>query len=306
MKRLRVRIAAGLIGLGLALLPSPALAWWEYGHEAVATIAMRNVTPKTRAAIRQLLARQDLMRTPTCPAGTLEQASIWADCIKPLGDRFSYIYSWHYQNVDVCRPFDPKASCADGNCVMRQVERATRMLADKALPLRDRVEALLLLTHFMGDLAQPMHAGDRSDRGGNDIKVRYGVIGGRTNLHTIWDGLLADRAISSPPAGADGVATDVAQAERAEAVSGSVEDWARQSWQAARDHAYAPALGGDACVPVPAQGGSLSQEDIARLVPVLRRQVALGGLRLARLLDEALGGQAPAPGSPLIPKPRRS
>ncbi|TAK16843.1 MAG: hypothetical protein EPO38_01505, partial [Rhizorhabdus sp.] len=123
-------------------LSSPARAWWEYGHETVATIAMTSVQPETRRAIHRLLARSDLMETPTCPARTIEQASVWADCIKTLKDRYSYAFNWHYQNIDVCRPFDIKANCPDGNCVARQIERDVRMLKNRELPLRVRVEAL--------------------------------------------------------------------------------------------------------------------------------------------------------------------
>ena len=90
---------------------------------AVARIAMDSVRPDTRAAIQRLLAKGRLLETPECPVATIEQASVWADCIKPLGDRFSYAYSWHYQNVDICKPFDLKAACKDGHCVSAQIER---------------------------------------------------------------------------------------------------------------------------------------------------------------------------------------
>jgi hypothetical protein len=280
MQRWLIALAA-LIGIA-----SPAHAWWEYGHESVATIAMASVKPETRRAIRRLLARTDLMETPTCPARTIEQASVWADCIKPIKDRYSYAYNWHYQNIDVCRPFDIKANCPDGNCVARQIERDVRMLKNRELPLRVRVEALLFLVHFMGDLAQPLHAGDRHDRGGNDFKADYGYRT-NSNLHTIWDGLLADRAISTPMGGPMGILAEVPQADRAAMAAGSVEDWSRESWQVAHD-AYAILLGGDACAPVPATRPVMDNAKVEALIPVARRQVARGGLRLARLLDEAL------------------
>ena len=281
MPRLLILLAA-LIGLA-----SPAHAWWEYGHETVATIAMASVRPQTRVAIRRLLARTVLMETPTCPARTIEQASVWADCIKTLKDRYSYAYNWHYQNIDICKPFDLKANCPDGNCLARQIERNQRLLKDRSQPLRVRVEALLFLVHFMGDLAQPLHAGDRHDRGGNDFKADYGYRT-NSNIHTIWDGLLADRAISTPVAGPMGILAAVPQADRAAMVAGTVEDWSKESWQVAHD-AYAALLDGDACAPSPAARPVLDNAKVEALIPVVRRQVARGGLRLARLLDEALG-----------------
>ncbi|MEO8141690.1 MAG: S1/P1 nuclease, partial [Sphingomicrobium sp.] len=177
-----------LLLAALCAATSPARAYWEYGHETVARIALDSARPDTRAKIQALLRQGRLLETSDCPVATIEQASVWADCIKPLGDRFAYAYSWHYQNVDICKPFDLKAACKDGHCVSAQIERNARLLADVKVPTRERLMALAFLVHFMGDLAQPMHAGDRGDLGGNRVAANYGLVGGRTNLHSIWDG----------------------------------------------------------------------------------------------------------------------
>ncbi|MGZ8337092.1 MAG: S1/P1 nuclease [Allosphingosinicella sp.] len=280
------RLYLGLL-LALASLPSPAFAWWEYGHETVARIAEREIAPRTRAEIRRLLARSDLLETPTCAAATMAQASYWADCIKTLGDRFSYASPWHYQNVDVCRPFDPEPPCRDGNCVSAQIERNARLLADRDLPVRERVMALAFLIHFVGDLHQPLHAGDRGDLGGNRLAVSYGIIAGRTNLHLAWDGYLAERAISTPAGGAAGLLAELGPEEKAAMREGNVTDWSRESWEASRDFAYAAVLG-DPCGAVPETRPVIDEAMTQRLIPILRRQVARGGLRLARMLDEAL------------------
>ena len=273
--------------LALLLLPSPAFAWWEYGHETVARIALLNVRPQTRIAIRRLLARSALLDTPTCPARTIEQASYWPDCIKTLGDRFSYATPWHFQNVDVCRPFDPTADCRDGHCLSAQIARQARLLADRTLPTRERVMALAFLIHFVGDLHQPLHVADRGDQGGNRLPVAYGVIAGRTNLHLAWDGYLAERGISTPPADAAGILSGLSEADKAQMRQGSVTDWARESWEIARQIAYGSVLG-DPCGPTPAGRPVITEQMIRQLIPIVRRQVARGGLRLARMLDEAL------------------
>lgn len=268
----------------LLVLPSPALAWWEYGHATIAEIALAKSAPKTRAAVRALIAQSGQLATPTCPIHNIGEASVWADCIKGLRERFSYQSNWHYQNVDVCKSFDLKPACADGNCVSAQVTRNAKLLADKSLPVRERVMALAFLVHFVGDLHMPLHAGDRSDRGGNDLKAAYGdYAGARLNLHSVWDGYLAERAISTPPGGTNGILSEVTP----EMANGTVEDWSRESWTVARDAVYASALG-DPCGPKPARA-VLDNATIAQLVPVTRLQVARGGMRLARLLDEALG-----------------
>ena len=286
------RFLAILIALSAA---SPARSYWEYGHESVAGIAWQQMRPDTRRAVARLLAQQRLLDTPTCPAGTIEQASVWADCIKPLGDRFAYAYSWHYQNVNVCQPFDLKGPCKDGHCVSAQIERNARLLADPAVPQREKIMALAFLVHFVGDLHQPMHAGDHADLGGNKVAANYGMIGGRTNLHSIWDGWLAERAITTPPANASGLLGQISRAERERIAAGSVEEWSREQWAKARDLAYKTIVG-DPCGSAPTTRPTLTEAQVQALIPAVRENVAAGGIRLARLLDDALGPQRKAPG----------
>jgi len=301
---IRFRLQALLAALSLLLLPSPAAAWWEYGHETTAEVAMKLVQPRTRQSILWLLKQQKQLETPTCPARTIEEASVWPDCIKTLGDRFSYAYAWHFQDVDICKQFDLKEPCAGGNCVSSQIARAQRMIADREMPSRDRLMALAFLIHFVGDLHQPLHGAEHDgDQGGNKVKASYGFIP-RTNLHSIWDGLLADRAISSPPPGAVGLLSEVSPEQRAEIAKGSLQDWSRESWELAKTQVYGSLIVDPCATPAPAKV-AMDQAKIEQLIPVLRLQVAKGGIRLARLLDEALDGNHPEvahpPKKPAVP-----
>jgi hypothetical protein len=279
-----------LLAATLALSPVPAVAWWDYGHKTIARIAMLEVSPATRTQILRLLRNARQLDTPTCAAVTLEDASVWPDCIRAQGDRFSYTATWHYQNVNVCRPFDLETPCRDGNCVSAQIERHLRLLKDRALPARERLASLAFLVHFVGDMHQPMHAGDRADRGGNSFPAFYSRI--RSNLHSIWDGYLAERAISTPMADARGILTEHRD-DRETLRQGTVPEWAEEAWAVSRRFAYGTMLS-DPCAEVPADPPVLSQAQIAELVPVVRLQIARGGLRLARLLDEAFAPQPPA------------
>ena len=155
--------------------------------------------------------------------------------------------------------------------------------------------ALAFLVHFVGDLHQPMHAGDRGDLGGNGCAVSYGVI--PTNLHAIWDGYLADRGISQPPGDAAGI---LSEAERRRTAP---------PMRAGHDRRLvARKLGGGARIRLrhdprrplraagrhrPADRPVIAEAITRRLIPIVRRQVARGGLRLARLLDEAFQPDSP-------------
>jgi hypothetical protein len=48
-----------------------------------------------------------------------------------------------------------------------------------------------MIVHIIGDLHQPLHAGDGTDRGGNDVKVSF--FWEDSNLHRVWDSGLIDR-----------------------------------------------------------------------------------------------------------------
>jgi hypothetical protein len=270
------------VGLGWA---APALAWWDYGHATVARIAEANVRPATRAAMARLLRAEPGLGTPTCPAGTLVLAAGWADCIRRGRPETA---EWHFQNEDLCRPYDPAAYCPDGNCVTAQVKVQRRRLADRKLAPAARLEALAFLVHFVGDVHQPLHMVDHAgDGGGSGLRTGYGAVP-RRSLHVVWDGLEAERAISAPP----GLVRRYGGADRRRVQAGTVADWGRESFDLARA-IYPVALGTDPCAPgAPSRTGTWDNAAIARFAPLARERVRRAGLRLARLLDEALARPA--------------
>lgn len=278
-----IRQIAAIFAILALVTSAPAWAYGRYGHETVTRIALLNVKPATRAKVLAMLSRAALLETPGCEARTPADASVWPDCIRGMGLRFSYTAPWHYQNVDICRPFDLASACANGNCVSAQIDRNLRLLQDTSIPTREKVAALAFLIHFVGDLHMPLHAGDRRDRGGNDVRASYGDFTARwVNLHSIWDGPLAERALTTPPA----LERVYSAAERRDLGAGTTADWSRESWQVSRDVAYALAVGGDPCASR-IERVRLSNEAIAKAVEPQRLQVTRAGLRLARLLDEA-------------------
>jgi len=292
------RLALALAALAALLAPVQAGAWGEYGHRQTASIVMANVSPQARAKVRALLVHEKAVGTPECPLRTLEDAAVWADCVRRESWRWGYTAAWHYRTAPICKAFDPKANCAGGNCVTAQIIRAHRVLADERLPAAVRLEALAFMVHFAGDVHMPLHSGDNDDQGGNAVKADYGIKPG-LNLHSIWDGPLAERAISDP---ADPVVRAYTPAERAELAGGTPDDWGRESWEIARSFVYPTAFDTQApCDETLPERVVLSQDDIARAVPLARSRVVQAGLRIAGLLESAF-----APGPLNVPEaPRR-
>lgn len=288
------RLTAAL-GALLLCMPAPVLAWGYFGHETTARIALANVSPQTRTQIARLIAYERELGTPECRVRALPDAATWPDCIRGQGWRWAYTASWHYQTQPIGEEYDARKNCSGGACVLGQITRNHRILADESLPGNVRLEALAFMVHFAGDIHMPLHSGDNEDRGGNSVDATYGIVPGR-NLHSIWDSALAERAITSaePP-----LVRRYSAEERAALAGGVPADWGRESWELARDFVYANALGR---APVPGEQPplpvTLTQEAIVAAIPVSQRRIVQAGLRIAALLDSAF---APGP----LPEPER-
>lgn len=280
------------IVLALAIPPAPALAWGEFAHRLTARIAQTELTPRTRREIAFILAGSQRLATPQCPMKTLEQAAIWPDCVRSLPARFAFAAPWHYQNISVCGPFDIAANCPDGNCITAQIPRQLAIAADRSAAAAARAQALAFVVHFVGDLHQPLHVGEKADRGGNSVRARYGVKGGSSmNLHRIWDVELAERNLTEPPAITP---RSGSAAQRRDWRMGDPAAWAKDSWELSRTLVY-PLLQGvpDGCSApagtVPAGGVAVVDDAyVAAARAAVRNQVQAGGIRLAVLLNGAL------------------
>ena len=287
LSTLLILLAVVVTALGRA---QPALAWDAVGHRAVAEIALANVQPQTAARIRALLKAQDQVHTPGCPITSLDDAANWPDCLRGDPAHWKFTYAWHYQDEPVCGHFDITADCPGGACVSAQIYRMTRILADKHQGDVQRLIALAFLTHFVGDIHQPLHVADHDDRGGNEVMLRNppaSLAGDGTkpvSLHWLWDSL------------PDWLQTDTAHplvrvytpAERAWIATGQVADWARESYNLGKHFTYLRAFHHDPCVGVDPKVVDISAADIQASLPIVRHRLEQAGLRLARVLDQAL------------------
>lgn len=286
-----------------ATLAQPALAWGELGHRTVGEIAYANVKPEVAAQIDDLLKGEAALGTPDCHVTNLSDAAVYPDCLHAYMWRWAYTFPWHYQDIDIDKPFDVKAACSYGTCVTAQIERDRRILADRSLTPAVRMEVLIFLTHFVGDLHQPLHAAEHDhDAGGNAVTVSnvpapsYVAAGNPprvvdnsskpANLHSVWDTVVVERARDldhMPPV------RRYNEADRARVATGEVADWAKESWLMAHDVVYPQAFGH---VLAPGETApksvTLSDADLDKDADLAAKRLLQAGLRLARVLDEAL------------------
>jgi hypothetical protein len=169
------------IGLIAATMSFQALSWGQVGHRVTGAIAEQYLTPEAQHAISQLLVNEDLA-----------EASTYADEMKsnPIEFWKKTANPWHYVNVFDGKTYSDVAPPPEGNAVTA-LEMFTRQLKSKKSSYEEKQLALRFIVHIIGDLHQPFHAGNGTDRGGNDVKLKF--FWEDSNLHRVWDSGLIDR-----------------------------------------------------------------------------------------------------------------
>ena len=263
----------GFLALAVsALAPSTILAWGNEGHQVIALIAAGRLTPSARSEVADLLGGD--------ARDSMENASIWADYIRLTRPETA---PWHYVNIEIAASgYSAATDCPADNCVVAQVLKAARIVADHQLLQPVRAEALRFLIHFVGDLHQPLHCADNRDRGGNEVTVVIGAE--QTNLHAVWDIDVVAALGQDPRETASALEAQMTPEDEASWGRGAPADWANESFGVAKRVIYAGLSG---------QGGTeapiiLPRDYAARMRPVTATQLERAGVRLALLLNEAL------------------
>jgi hypothetical protein len=161
--------------------------------------------------------------------------------------------------------------------VISATEAQLAILRDPRQSRARRAEALKFVVHFLGDMHQPLHAGDRGDRGGNDVTVWYQWR--RTNLHSLWD----SRMIEARGPAEDQLVSALERRVRehpdlASVRAGSITSWVMESHDVARDLVY-PRL---------SPWLVITEGYVDDAMPAIEQQMFRAGVRLAALLNEAL------------------
>jgi nuclease S1 len=253
----------------LAFIPAAAeagsaLRWGPLGHRVVAEIAMNRLSPAVADETRRLLGGQ-----------TLADVATWAD---ERRRDLPNTATWHYVDIEITdSTYVPARDCKEDACIVAALNAQIAILSDHSRPDADRATALKWVVHLVGDIHQPLHAGERGDRGGNDVAITFG--GRRTNLHALWDsGLLVsygqtDGEIVHQIEGEIIQRTDIAAL-----VASTPAQWAVGSHNIARDVVYRN-------LP-PSLDITPAYTEAAR--PVIRERLLRAGVRLAAVLERAM------------------
>jgi hypothetical protein len=261
------RVAFALVVL---LLRAPAWAWGPNGHRVVGEIAWRELDPDTKRAVRALL--------PPGRYDTLAEAATWADTFARERDGYAWLAPLHYVDAPPdARRVEAGRGC---RCVTGAILEFADVLGDPARPREERIDALRLVAHFVGDVHQPLHVSHPDGSGGATVRVLLG--GERTQLHAAWDSGFLRLHLRRAGLRWRPYAVDLEQAipaadRRAWAAARDPRAWAGESLALARRHAFEVR-----------SGARLGPDAVAEAIDVVERRLQQAGVRLAALLDERL------------------
>ncbi|KAF2174889.1 nuclease PA3 [Zopfia rhizophila CBS 207.26] len=175
-----------------SLLLTATAAWNTDVHNQIGFMAEEFLNPYTTSILQQILEPQY--------NGSIGRATAWADAYAHT-EEGKFSYQWHWIDSSDDPPLLCDISyvrdCSKGGCVVSAISNQTHILKScidnvRSGNLRGGTNltcsyALKWVSHFLGDVAQPLHASGRA-AGGNRINVTFGGVS--TELHAVWDGYI--------------------------------------------------------------------------------------------------------------------
>jgi hypothetical protein len=303
-RRIQVTLAPLLASL---LLVAPAWSWGSAGHHIIAIIAEQRLSTGVREKVRTLLmdGKYSIVDISTC-ADQLRRNSSGGDrpgdamCQTLAGEVSPTNGTWHY--IDIPVPTKAKtleAFCPQGDCVTAKITSFAETLRTSTDDAQRR-QALLFVTHLVGDIHQPLHTVDRAcDKGGNSERVGFSLEGQHSDvkLHQVWDTkeidlLMADYNLTDEHALAEALIASISPAEAEKWTHATPEEMAWESYNIAVTRVY-PAVpyqnfcGNQDSAPIETDLSLPYEEDGTKVVQL---QLMKAGVRLAAILESGLAG----------------
>ena len=277
---------------------SQSNAWGQEGHRVICNLAYEQLQNTTKRQVKKLVGelssaqRNNLNqyqgRSKRAKIGFAETC-VWADAVReiPQYKRFS---AWHYVNVSRDYSTVDSAYCVNG-CVLEAIPMHYRVLG-QAKNDWDKAQALMFLSHWVGDIHQPLHVGFEDDKGGNLLAVNAG--GRQGDFHQLWDSMIIQWLMQFNGWDEKALAKNIDQVN----VMGFSVDYSANApamWsEESRQLALHPQTGycrqsGKLCVrPKGRPPYVLAPNYMADQWPQIKVRLKLASMRLAALLEDAL------------------
>jgi hypothetical protein len=269
---LKRRSIAIVLALAVPAFASTVQAWGDIGHRIVAELAWRQLDAAAKVEVTRLLKVDG--------ADSLPDIASWPDHLRDMPGKESLGKATgplHYVNFhdDKCH-YEPPRDCSGGRCVIGGLEKYVAILRDRHASDAERAEALKFVVHFVGDVHQPLHAGNRDDKGGNEYQVQFEGKG--SNLHRVWDSQMLYTRDLKWQAYADRLAAEgkVKLPRPIAPFDNPYAQWAEESCKIVAGRGFYP------------DGHRIDDAYVAKNLPVAETRLREAGKRLADLLNKTL------------------
>ncbi|WJG09668.1 S1/P1 nuclease [Aliiglaciecola sp. LCG003] len=161
---------------------SEALAWGQIGHRVTGEIAEQYLSADAKAKIAALYPDKSLAEISThADEMRSDPAPFWQKTSPP----------WHYVSIPEGTSYLVDKHAPPQGDAYTALQAFTQTLKSPQASADEKRLALHFIVHIIGDLHQPLHVGNGTDKGGNDVKLVF--FWEDSNLHRVWDSGLIDK-----------------------------------------------------------------------------------------------------------------
>lgn len=249
----------------IVLYSSNVFALGQTGHRITGNIAERYLTENSKKALIKILGNESLAEASTyVDEMRSDPADFWQKQSSP----------YHYVTVPKGKLYKDVGAPKKGDAVFA-LNKYSKIVRDPKASKKDKSLALKFIIHLIGDLHQPFHVGNGTDRGGNSVKLSF--FGRETNLHSVWDNAMINQKQLSFTEWSDWLNRQISEEDVKQWSETDPLVWIGESAKI-RDNAYP-------------KTSSLRYQYLYQNLPILKLRIKQAGVRLAAYLNELLKEQ---------------
>jgi hypothetical protein len=285
-------------------------AWNSDGHDAVGATSMSMIDSSASSRLKGILGGQDASEVATW-AHKIEKSVEWTTKLHFVAQDDDWVCGVTSSTL--------RQSCPGGHCLISAIRhfytQSTRGDINEPKNAMDDpsgftdADAIRLLIGLMGDLAQPLHVGFKSNDFGRNVWIRTpdrpGSPSSIVSLYDLWDRTLIEQAINNPynPSAwwsgwthIRSLNPSVVQAEKIrweEKGIDALDEWVKESAEFACNRIYTNPLtkerfnlaqGSDNPISVPQEVYNIWERE-------MKERILIGGVRLGLILNGILNSK---------------
>lgn len=297
MPKLKQWVSACVVLFSLVLAQN-AMAWGKEGHRVVCDLAFGEMHITTKKEVKRLLKElpsehkqriNHFLKRSKRAEIKFADACVWADTIRDLPE-YQGFAPWHYVNIERDAQGVNSSGCLQG-CVLEAIPLHQRVLNESSNSWQ-KLQALMFLGHWVGDIHQPLHVGFADDRGGSILRIR--IDDRETDFHRLWDTDIIRWMVKLNGWDDEALALNIAQVnimgyDTAYSMT-AAPIWAEESRQIAQSPRtqYCAMKNGECRKPKGRPPYQLSGTYYSQQWPVVRVRLRLAAERLANAVDDAM------------------